>query len=819
MGKRVQNFNLKNLETKVINLGYVGENVHTQIVIECSEVLWDYPNAVASMVVQPPRGDLYPVEVTREENNIIWEITASDVVYAGSGRVQLTFTNDGEIVKSAVGTTRISGSIEATGEAPEPLQNWIDQAEETAYQIALTAKDEVIEQIQDAAEEARESIPADYTQLSDDVTSLKSALNAHFQGLDIITSIISGTFSGSNLTISNAAGGSIVCFPVVSGKKYTIVKPNTTGYWRIGYSEAVPAIGTTLTNYNIGASVSSLYATFTAPISGYIAALVSNDTSNKAVFDSGVYAYEGEYNESYDIYTATLINTNVPVNINERLSQIDTDILALEAKDSYIENKVDFAYTDNDVINSNISDCKVQIISNSVKKVVLDFPNNATTYLYVTTYDANDTQIDKKACGYSIYYDTDTKLLLVKTSDYLIRMIIDLDFVSENHPAYTGAFGSPAFGNSKLFDEQNYPYDRHITDFAPTSSGNPLSNYMKVRDGIKEIYLNSETVTTLSITNGKNLVLKNGSTTIFTKEFGENYIGTILVNDYCGIYIDTTNIYGISLGNIPISKTTSADNPVMSSRHVFYCGENREIKTLKAGIEAAEQYMNSVLYVDAGVYDLIEEFGDDYFANLTGENQQAGLKLYNGIHIIFSSNSIVTAHYTGNNENVCTCFSPFNNGPYGFTMENLTLYSSRTRYGVHDVGGTTHNTTKYINCHIEQDNSNNQYWPQSCAIGAGLGTNQETEVSNCVFKGQVYWHLSSGESSDFRGRVQCVDSYFIDNTLQVSASRSDAPNDTEFVFTGNSLATVSGAGTDGIIRNFVSDACAVIYAWGNEVRS
>lgn len=179
MGKRVQNFNLKNLETKVINLGYVGENVHTQIVIECSEVLWDYPNAVASMVVQPPRGDLYPVEVTREENNIIWEITASDVVYAGSGRVQLTFTNDGEIVKSAVGTTRISGSIEATGEAPEPLQNWIDQAEETAYQIALTAKDEVIEQIQDAAEEARESIPADYTQLSDDVTSLKSAINGY----------------------------------------------------------------------------------------------------------------------------------------------------------------------------------------------------------------------------------------------------------------------------------------------------------------------------------------------------------------------------------------------------------------------------------------------------------------------------------------------------------------------------------------------------------------------------------------------------------------------------------------------------------------
>ena len=30
-------------------------------------------------------------------------------------------------------------------------------------------------------------------------------------------------------------------------------------------------------------------------------------------------------------------------------------------------------------------------------------------------------------------------------------------------------------------------------------------------------------------------------------------------------------------------------------------------------IEAAEKYMDSVLYVDAGTYDLIQEFGDEYF--------------------------------------------------------------------------------------------------------------------------------------------------------------------------------------------------------------
>lgn len=135
MGKRIQEFPLKSLSSKVVNLGYVGENEHTEIVIDCSEVLWDYPNAVVSAVVQPPVGDLYPVVVTRDEGNVIWTISASDVVYAGNGQIQLTFTNDGEIVKSAIGMTRISQSIETTGEAPTPMQNWMDEANAVLAEI------------------------------------------------------------------------------------------------------------------------------------------------------------------------------------------------------------------------------------------------------------------------------------------------------------------------------------------------------------------------------------------------------------------------------------------------------------------------------------------------------------------------------------------------------------------------------------------------------------------------------------------------------------------------------------------------------------
>jgi len=189
MGKRIMNVELGLLPWRVLNLGYVGENEHTQIVIDCTEVLLDYPQATCSMVVKPPRGDLYPVMPTKSGNTFIWEITASDVVYAGSGQIQLTFYNGEEIIRSDIGSTKVAASLETTGDAPEPLQNWMDAAEETARQIAedaaegvvddlADAKDEAIAAIEAKGQEVIEDIPADYSELSDDVEDLKNAIES-----------------------------------------------------------------------------------------------------------------------------------------------------------------------------------------------------------------------------------------------------------------------------------------------------------------------------------------------------------------------------------------------------------------------------------------------------------------------------------------------------------------------------------------------------------------------------------------------------------------------------------------------------------------
>ena len=268
-------------------------------------------------------------------------------------------------------------------------------------------------------------------------------------------------------------------------------------------------------------------------------------------------------------------------------------------------------------------------------------------------------------------------------------------------------------------------------------------------------------------------------------------------------------------------------------RKVFYCGPDREIKKLIDGIAEATKYMGSTLYVDAGTYDLVEEFGDDYFANITTE-AMPGISLKNRIHIIFSPNSYVTCHYSGSNTNVLKNFSPFNAGQYGFTMENLNLSSSRVRYAVHDErnGKTELCQSKYINCKLKHDNTNNPSWSSYPCIGGGFGSNHEVMIENCVFEsvvasgetahGVVYYHPSNDSNNhSFAAKLTIKDSYFVNGTLHLDGSRTDASIDTVVIFTNNSVQYNPANASNGIYFNGSQQYQGTHYdvrAWNNEIR-
>jgi len=129
---RVERALLEELSEKKFNIGYQGEQNHTQVIISCPVMFRDYPDAVASMVVKPPQGDLYPVSLTREVNDLIWDISDADVAIPGEGILQLTFTDgegeEAEIIKTVYGSYSVNASLVADGEAPDPVQSWLDEA-------------------------------------------------------------------------------------------------------------------------------------------------------------------------------------------------------------------------------------------------------------------------------------------------------------------------------------------------------------------------------------------------------------------------------------------------------------------------------------------------------------------------------------------------------------------------------------------------------------------------------------------------------------------------------------------------------------------
>lgn len=109
---RIINVRISDLSEQNLWLGYVGENEHTQIQINCASVFADYPDATVEMTVKPPQGDTYTANVTTEGVIVFWDVVDTDLVYDGSGNFQLTFTESGVVTRSPIGSFTISESIE-----------------------------------------------------------------------------------------------------------------------------------------------------------------------------------------------------------------------------------------------------------------------------------------------------------------------------------------------------------------------------------------------------------------------------------------------------------------------------------------------------------------------------------------------------------------------------------------------------------------------------------------------------------------------------------------------------------------------------------
>ena len=257
---------------------------------------------------------------------------------------------------------------------------------------------------------------------------------------------------------------------------------------------------------------------------------------------------------------------------------------------------------------------------------------------------------------------------------------------------------------------------------------------------------------------------------------------------------------------------------ILLKTNYFEVGEGKTYETLKAGIEEATKYNNSIVYVNEGTYDLYEEFGGDDFFSTYSASSPLGLTLKNNVHVIFSPNSKVTFNYEGTNKFVNSLFSPFNSGEGGFIIENLTLEAKNCRYCIHDERGSSTDlyTNKYINCNLKLDNSDNQNWSGTQTIGGGLGHNGLIEIQNCIIYGGISYH-NNNSSSDTTAKSKIIINNIYSKSGTIRMSHCGVSTKlTECIISNNSLPsdillTYERPGTD-LIANME------VYQFNNEIR-
>ena len=284
--------------------------------------------------------------------------------------------------------------------------------------------------------------------------------------------------------------------------------------------------------------------------------------------------------------------------------------------------------------------------------------------------------------------------------------------------------------------------------------------------------------------------------------------------------LPTKYIYGV------FPDVVSIDSIIENSPKTITVGANGDYTKFSDAVKYSNTHKNTTIYVEGGVYDLITELGSEYFDSIDGTFGEEGLQLGENVHIIFASNAKVVCHYTGDNDNVMKCFSPFSMmlNSTGFTLENLNIECSRVRYCVHDenLSNATPYRNIYKNCRMVIDNSDNTAWNARQCIGGGLGKAGEIVIENCYFESVgkyatdiVSYHNGSG-SNPFRSNISITGCYFA-NEDGVRCSHYGNQTDKSLMIVSNcSLGRaprVIFETSDYSTKNFE------LLAWNNVIRS
>jgi len=523
----------------------------------------------------------------------------------------------------------------------------------------------------------------------------------------------------------------------------------------------------------------------------------------------------GALTASFTCPTAELSSFQLYVKSSAKseIEELDTELVRLGQKEETLEN--DLAALD-------------EKIDNEIEEVALKF-GYEKTYAWVSGtytefpvhYNAGiKIHIETSSESNELYFKNSSEQNVITVSGVTER---DLTLTQEQAESivkiaiYGGDYSFKVYGINDEIEELKQDIDDSVY---LTSSGS--YTYKKIEYNFKAFGFYKVTVknTTAASIGFQGLVdaTSDSGDYQFTLKSGESILWTP-AKSYEALYFGAAGSFSIEVEIYGPS--------TLNKVHTFYCGPTRQYTKITDAIKAATLYMNSVLFVDEGEYDIISELGADYF-NMTESDYNAGPVLKNGIQVIATPGAKIVCHYTGSNETVMRVFSPLNSGPYGFTLSGVHIEASRVRYAIHDELNSTEIPTKcrYENCFMSLDNSNNPVWGNASCIGGGLAAHAVVDVLDSIFhpisneyKNGIYYH-EAAVAQDFDFKINIAGNYLIDGAIIFQMTNEMQGKNNYITVHDNNVPNDARLSSGSVVvKDGVAFTTNVVLEWNNIKRS
>lgn len=803
----------------ILALGRQLENNVRSIVFDCSALVEEFGEGEATLAHQ--RFDdvaPYPVTIAGDGNVYTWNITDADTAYCGMGRAEVRWITSDGLGKSVTFMTQVLPSLTGDSVIPEPLQSWYDNLIQYINDNLIT-EGQLEQAVDTALEQAKASGEFDGNGISSAVLNADYTLTLEFtDGTSYTTPSIRGakgeTGAKGDAGPQGPKGDTGETGP--AGPKGDTGEQGPKGETGATGAKGEPGEGVPSGGAEGQVLIKTSGTDFDAEWSDGLSDIKSAFSTLTLKTQSSVV--------SASTYAAMAGSKRLRLNDTPIQPNIILGDLYMVANDDLLDGTITIELATFSNGSYTVYESKTVTMSGDavkgdlVKAASIGLTTANETYIFVTTSNMHRFRSASVTGGIMVVGDdTSSESFTTRiVKNYEVMFLIEYAATEEYLSTLTDGFKpllvDVEIPDSVLFKNVGYYFNNNTA--VMESAGNNVwivSDYIPVGDGI--------TVTGSAYSQYRPQIVEYDSTYNIIGQQKLGAIGSVTKtytpdDGVAFVRLQST----ISTGNIA-SGTQKMYEPVPKVYHVEKDGSG-DFTNLADAIAEATRRMDAVVYVGAGTWNILDELGDDYLANLSTTKE--GIVLKNRVHVICSSKAYIKCLYSGSDANVIEYLSAFNAGKNGFTLENADIEVANVRYCVHDERNaeTDHYDNYYINCRMK--NTNQTAGSKSQCIGGGLGYDGHVVIDGCTFEnplrenyGIVSYHNAHGTATDSRSLIDVKGCYFYGKNTFRAGYYGNTTKITQCLVHGNSMgAEPYITQEDASFTNVNME----IVAWNNEIR-